>query len=179
MTGCSICNLKNANMRPQVELIEKLLRNESHTRYITKPLSYTQICYIAYIIMGIKMERQVLQRHYTICMWFTTGKCPIHYNPHIRAWVNTKGEIVSKEERRKYKTGSNSRFAIDTTQSETEWSRDREPRFMNLSLFQLFQLSSQVYICSTLGDFSKLNRDRDRLRTWVWWRELKHILKGR
>jgi hypothetical protein len=107
-------------MRPQVELIEKLLKNERNTRYTTKPLSYTQICYISYIIFGIEIERHALQRHYTICMGFTTGKCPIHYDPHMKAWLNTKGEIVSKEERRKYKTGSYSRFAIIRTQSETE-----------------------------------------------------------
>jgi len=100
---CKLCYLKKGNMRPQVELIEKLLLNQGHRSYSSKPLSYTQICYIAYIIFGISIERHTLQKHYINCMGNQGKKCPIHYDIRVRAFVDQSGKIVSKEEYKKYK----------------------------------------------------------------------------
>jgi hypothetical protein len=91
-------------MRAQVELIEMMLRDKGHTDWnLSKPLSYNQICYIAYIALGIEIERHALQRHFVICMGQSHLKAPIHYNPHSKLWLNRKGEIIPKEQVGKFK----------------------------------------------------------------------------
>lgn len=104
MTGCRLCKLKNEHNRPQVELIEMMLRDKGHADWnLSKPLSYNQICYIAYIVFGIEIARQALQRHFVKCMGLGYLRAPIYYNRHLKLWLNRKGEIIPKEEVGKYK----------------------------------------------------------------------------
>lgn len=104
MTGCRLCNLKNQNMRPQIELLEMMLRDKGHTDWnLSKPLSFRQISYIAYIVFGIEIERHALARHFYICMGQSHLKSQVYYNSHLRVWINTKGQIIPKEELKNYK----------------------------------------------------------------------------
>lgn len=100
---CKLCYLKKGNMRPQIELIEKILLNQGYKGKPTKPLSYTQICYICYIIFGISIERHTLQKHYINCMGNKDKKCPVYYDPRQGAFIDQSGKIVSKEEFIKYR----------------------------------------------------------------------------
>jgi hypothetical protein len=105
MTGCSLCRLKNNNMRPQVELLEMMLKDKGHTDWnLSKPLSYNQISYIAYINFGIDIERHALQRHFVKCMGCGYLRSPIYYNRHLKIWIDrTTGSIVPKDQVRNYK----------------------------------------------------------------------------
>lgn len=105
MTGCSLCKLKNNNMRPQVELLEMMLRDKGHTDWnLSKPLSYNQISYIAYINFGIKIERHALQRHFVKCMECGYLRSPIYYNRHLKIWiVRNTGAIIPKEQVKNYR----------------------------------------------------------------------------
>lgn len=92
------------SFRPQVELIEMMLRDKGHADWnLSKPLSYNQICYVAYIMFGIEIERHLLQRHFVTCMGMAYLKAPIYYNPHLKLWLNRKGEIIPKDQVGKYK----------------------------------------------------------------------------
>jgi hypothetical protein len=91
-------------MRAQVELIEKMLLDEGHQDWnISKPLSYKQICYLAYLMVGIKIERHTLQKHFTICMGRSDLKSQVYYHTGMKAWVNSQGAIIPKEDVKKYR----------------------------------------------------------------------------
>lgn len=105
MTGCSLCRLKNNNMRPQVELLEMMLKDKGHADWnLSKPLSYNQISYIAYINFGIEIERHALQRHFVNCMGCGYLRSHIYYNRHLKIWIDRiTGAIVQKDQVRTYK----------------------------------------------------------------------------
>lgn len=112
-------------MRPQVELIEMMLRDKGHSDWnMSKPLSYNQICYIAYICLGgIEIERHALQRHFVKCMGMGYLKAEIYYNPHLKLWLNRKGEIIPKDQVGKYKrTRSHGTLNQDNPSIRTEES---------------------------------------------------------
>jgi hypothetical protein len=91
-------------MRPQVELIEMMLMDRGHADWnLSKPLSYNQISYIAYIVFGIEIGRHPLQKHFFKCMGMEYLKSPVYYNRHLGVWLNQKGEVIPKDQVGKYK----------------------------------------------------------------------------
>lgn len=109
-------------MRAQVELIEKMLLDQGHQDWnFSKPLSYKQICYIAYIMFEIKIERHTLQKHFTICMGRSDLKSQVYFHTGMKAWVNSQGIIIPKEDVKKYRRtrAQGSMIRLDPKQSDT------------------------------------------------------------
>lgn len=79
---CKLCYLKNKGEAVQklgVEHIENWLRNTGYRKYPYKPLSFSQISYLAWEVFEIKVSPKTISKHYKICMGSPQRDVPISY----------------------------------------------------------------------------------------------------